>query len=74
MSKFEIALRLFEMALEAAPLLVETIAGRSKAALKERIARARAAIAEPIDTGDEDRQRRARLRAIFAEPEAGEEG
>lgn len=58
--------------MQAAPAiaeLLESLTGQSAPTLEERLRRARAAIADPIDVSEGDRARRERLeRALRGEP------
>lgn len=65
MTEAQIALELLELALKAGGGIVEMITEKERASLEERIARARAAIKDPIDTTADDAARRAELARVL---------
>lgn len=73
MNEAMIALDLLELALKAGGGIFEMIAEKDRKTLEERIARAREAIKEPVDTNESDAERRAKLERILrGEDEGGE--
>ena len=73
MNEAMIALDLLELALKAGGGIFEMIAEKDRKTLEERIALAREAIKEPVDTNESDAARRAKLERILrGEDEGGE--
>lgn len=65
----EVALTVLSALVRTAPVIVEVVTGVGARELEERIARARAAIRDPIDPSADDAERRRRLEAaIRGEP------
>jgi hypothetical protein len=65
MNELALVLDLLQFALGASSKIEGLVADEERRSIEERIARARAAIADPIDPSEDDAARRARLERIL---------
>ncbi|MEQ9077237.1 MAG: hypothetical protein RLP09_25485 [Sandaracinaceae bacterium] len=70
MTPEQVALELLKVAIAAGGGIVELVTEQERKSLEERIDRALAAVRDPIDTTDDDADRRARLEAVLRGEEA----